>query len=92
MRDEEPPDSIVPGEASSLPLVSRPGVAGRVTMEALLTKEQEVLLLTVARILRARINETRVSANDDQDLWALDDALAPFAAKGEAPVNESGHG
>lgn len=36
--------------------------------------DARVLLLTVARILRARITETRVSKSDEEDLWALNEA------------------
>lgn len=45
------------------------------------------LLLTVARILRARLPELAV-AYQDEDMAALNEALAPFSAIAAAPVNE----
>lgn len=43
-----------------------------------MTPAQLNLLLTVARTLRARIIEMRFSKNDDEDILALNEALAPF--------------
>lgn len=42
-----------------------------------MTAEQQTLLLTVARILRARLPELAPAYQSD-DLWALNEALAPF--------------
>ncbi len=53
-----------------------------------MTCEQEELLLTVARILRARVsdpNVTLVQAADD--LWALNEALKPFGPSEAVPQN-----
>jgi len=52
------------------------------------TIEEKALLLTVGRILRARISETRIGSNDDDDLWALDEALKPFEASQAPAPNE----
>ena len=43
-------------------------------------RSQEVLLMTVARILRAKI-KNEVYAERDDDLWALDEALSPFESE-----------
>lgn len=42
-----------------------------------MTRNQETLLLTVARVLRAKIRN-EIYAERADDLWALNDALAPF--------------
>jgi hypothetical protein len=52
-----------------------------------MTEDERTLLLTVARILRARIPEFAPSYQDD-DLAALREALAPFDPSDAEPVNE----
>lgn len=48
---------------------------------------QLALLLTVARVLRAKCcNE--IYAERDEDLWALNEALKPFDPLPNEPVNE----
>lgn len=42
-----------------------------------MTRAQEALLLTMARILRAKIKNDIYAAQED-DLWAMNEALAPF--------------
>lgn len=51
-----------------------------------MTKEQETLLLTVGRILRAKLRN-EVYAEQEDDLWALQEALAPFDAKEGEPFS-----
>lgn len=53
-----------------------------------MTPEEKTLLLTVARILRARLPELAVAYQDD-DLAALNEALAPFDPSDAPPVNEA---
>lgn len=57
-----------------------------------MTREQECLLLTVARVLRASLRED-VNAflypDRHDDIKALDEALAPFQPSGTA-INLSG--
>ncbi len=57
-------------------------------------QQQLNLLLTVARILRAQTKD-RIHQllqphvkKDDDDLWALNDALAPYEGVPATPVNE----
>lgn len=47
----------------------------------------EALILTVARILRARLPEM-APAYQEEDLWALNEVLAPFETEAEEPINE----
>lgn len=42
-----------------------------------MTPEEKELLLTVARVLRAKVEDDIYAAQQD-DMWALDVALAPF--------------
>jgi hypothetical protein len=53
-----------------------------------MTPSEKSLLLTVARILRARIKEVRFSKNDDDDIWSLNEALVPFDPVGEDAPSE----
>jgi predicted exporter len=50
-------------------------------------KHESALLLTVARILRAKI-ANEIYAERDDDLWALNEALGPFDPSPDEPVNE----
>ena len=45
-----------------------------------MTKEERELLLTIGRVLRARIKEHEISQNDRDDIADLSEALAPFEA------------
>jgi hypothetical protein len=47
-----------------------------------MTRDQEALLLTVARVLRAKIAGEQVG-----DIAALDEALRPFGPTDAAPAN-----
>lgn len=51
-----------------------------------MTKEQEMLLLTVARIMRAKI-KNEIYAEQEDDLWAICEALKPFDAADGVPLN-----
>lgn len=43
-----------------------------------MTKEQEALLLTVARVLRDNLRDQRPGSETWSDIAALDEALKPF--------------
>ena len=49
--------------------------------------DQFRLLMTVARILRAKIRD-EVYAERDGDLWALNEAMVPFDPVPSEPVDE----
>ena len=53
-----------------------------------MTNEERELLLTVARLLRARISERDPSKFMGDDLAALNEALAPFEGTGAASIND----
>jgi hypothetical protein len=53
-----------------------------------MTEDQQCLLLTVARIMRSRIREFAPAYQDD-DIAALNEALAPFDPVPGEPVNEA---
>lgn len=52
-----------------------------------MTPQERELLLTVARVLRAKVSK-EIYAEKEDDLWALHDALKPFEADGGASLNE----
>lgn len=51
-----------------------------------MTEAEKTLLLTVGRILRAKI-KNEVYAEQEDDLWAIHEALKPFDAEGGATLN-----
>lgn len=53
-----------------------------------MTDSERTLLLTVGRIMRVRLLETRISKNDDDDLRALHEALTPFDPTPGVVLNE----
>jgi hypothetical protein len=57
-------------------------------------REELELLLTVARVLRAQVNENPndPSGNNSCDVWALDEALKPFNGTGDEPRNLAANG
>lgn len=59
-----------------------------------MTKDERELLLTVARVLRAQVNENPhdPSGNNSSDVWTLDEALKPFNGTGAKPVNLAARG
>lgn len=56
-----------------------------------MTKEERELLLTVARIFRARLKEepNDPSGNNDADYYDVVAALRPFDAQNAAPINQA---
>lgn len=42
-----------------------------------MTEEQQALLLTVARVLRAKVRN-EIYAEQEDDFWSLNEALKPF--------------
>ena len=52
-----------------------------------MTDAERELLLTVARILRARIGEPRSVGLDAEDWVWLNEALKPFAPSDAPPIN-----
>jgi len=59
-----------------------------------MTREQEALLLTVARLLRAALKEdinVDFYADRAGDIAALDEVLAPFQPSAAPPINEEAH-
>lgn len=61
---------------------------GRMTTVEPLLAGSTTLLLTVARVLRARISTADEWGGDD--IAALDEALAPWSAEPGEPSNEKG--
>ena len=53
-----------------------------------MTDDERGLLLTVARILRARLADPGGIAYDDDDLHAIKEAMKPFDPLDAEPVNE----
>lgn len=53
-----------------------------------MTNEQFELLLTTARILRAKVRD-EIYAEQSADLLALNEALAPFDPKPGPAINEA---
>jgi hypothetical protein len=53
-----------------------------------MTTDEKNLLLTVARILRAKISR-EIYAEQDDDLWALNEALAPFDPEPGAHIEDT---
>jgi hypothetical protein len=53
-----------------------------------MSDQEKSLLLTVARILRARLAAPTTSEDHNQDLRDLSDALAPFGPLSDVAINE----
>lgn len=58
-----------------------------------MTNDERNLLLTTARILRARIKESIFdpSGNNADDFVQMNEALLPFDGTGDEPVNQADH-